>query len=273
MSDEKLLSEQPDEQETGNRAVSGHRQKRERSGIDFPYIDLTEAFTVARGVHSIGGSTCEWEQLAAKLNLSPNGGGFRQRMQGARVFGLLTYSQKRISLTSLGAKICDPLQEESAKSEAFLAVPLYKAIYERYKSVNLPPTDGLGSEMASLGVPQKQTNRARQVFQRSAHQAGFFWSGSDRLVLPTSRVDGEPRKDDQDQDNSSNDARDSNAIRTGFQHPFVDGLIKTLPKTEGPWPMGRRVQWLQAAVSVFNLIYTDDDASGSIEVKLVKESA
>ena len=38
--------------------------------------------------------------------------------------------------------------------------------------------------MANLGVSSKQTSRARQAFERSANDAGFFQHGMDRLVMP-----------------------------------------------------------------------------------------
>ena len=42
----------------------------------------------------------------------------------------------------------------------------------------------LERETAQLGVAVKQTDKARQVFERSARQASFFGAGPDRLVRP-----------------------------------------------------------------------------------------
>jgi hypothetical protein len=42
----------------------------------------------------------------------------------------------------------------------------------------------LEREIANLGVAPKQTDKARQSFERSARQAGFFLQGEDRLVQP-----------------------------------------------------------------------------------------
>jgi hypothetical protein len=41
---------------------------------------------------------------------------------------------------------------------------------------------------------------------------------------------------------------------------------------EGRILIDKRAQWLQAAVSVFNLIYTDDGSAGRIDVKVQKDS-
>lgn len=48
-------------------------------------------------------------------------------------------------------------------------------------------------------------------------------------------------------------------------HPFIVGLIKALPDPDAieEWPLDKRVKWLQAAASIFELIYQGD---GEIEV-------
>lgn len=49
-------------------------------------------------------------------------------------------------------------------------------------------------------------------------------------------------------------------------HPFVQGLLKTLPKPESDWPVSKRVKWLQAASNIFDLIYTTNEAETSIKI-------
>ena len=66
----------------------------------------------------------------------------------------------------------------------FLNVPLYKAIFDKYKGGVLPPQAALERDIIGLGVAEKQTGRARQVFERSAEQANFVEHGKDRLVMP-----------------------------------------------------------------------------------------
>ena len=228
---------------------------RERSTIKFPYTDISEAVSMAKGVRHLGGSACEWDQLAAHLKFSATGGGFRQRVMGARVYGILTYVQKKVSLTDLGSRICDPEQEKSAMVEAFLKVPLYKAIYEKFVGATLPPTTGLEAEIANMGVSPKQAGRARQVFSTLREQAGFFWSGKERLVKPALNGGGtskEHQEGGRDQDPVGSEDKTNGGKEL---HPFVEGLIQSLPSVGEPWPLGTRIQWLQAAVSCFNLIY------------------
>ena len=162
----------------------------ERSTIEFPYLDMQNAFEVADGVHKVGGSGCDWDQLAAHFKQAAQGGGFRMRLITAKLFGLVTYDRGRVSLTHLGLRAADHQQMKAAKVEAFLNVPLYKAVYEKFRGGMLPPTAGLEREMVGMGVAKKQADKARQSFHRSAKFAGFYEFGVDRLVAPS--VNGAP---------------------------------------------------------------------------------
>ena len=42
-------------------------------------------------------------------------------------------------------------------------------------------------------------------------------------------------------------------------HPFVQGLLKELPKAGSVWPEAQRKLWLDTAASIFKMIYKDGD--------------
>jgi hypothetical protein len=240
--------------------------RREQSSIQFPYGDLDDALELAKAVHAVGGQSCQVEQLAGYLKVSAAGGAFRARLAYPRIFGLVEYDRGNVRLTPLGLRIVDASQEAAARVEAFLTVPLYKAIYEKYKSYTLPPPSGLEREMATLGVSSKQTDKARQVFERSARQAGFFWAGTDRLTLPVIKSNPETRPIDEakaDDLSANGGSRNGPGTGAGELHPFIQGLLKTLPAPETEWAIPERVKWLQTAASIFGLIYKGE---GSIKV-------
>ncbi len=63
-------------------------QKREQSTIAFPYMDLDDAISIARGIHeTTGASPCQHDQLAAAVQQSMNSSGYRMRVSAARLFG------------------------------------------------------------------------------------------------------------------------------------------------------------------------------------------
>ena len=131
-------------------AKSQEEGKRERSTILFPYLPLDDAVAIAKGVHAVAGSSCQMDQLAGQLKQSPASSMFKLRVSTARIFGLVTYSQGTVSLTALGTRICDQQQEQAAKADAFLTVPLYKQIYEQFKGGRSPPRPDSKPQSATL---------------------------------------------------------------------------------------------------------------------------
>lgn len=250
--------------------------ERERSTISFPYNDLDDVVNVAKAVHAVGGTSCQWEQLAAKLGQTSTSGTLRLRMLAAKTFGLLTYDKNTVTLTPLGTRVCDPQQEKAARAEAFLAVPLYNKVYEQFKTGSLPPASGLEAAMVTMGVAQKQKDKARQVFQRAAKQAGFFEYGADRLVKPSIKANAAPAvapaaTPAEPEKKKGKDADEDE----GELHPFIKGLLRKLPPPDSEWPNDKRAKWLQAAVNIFDLMYTEseDDSRRMITIGFQKDSA
>lgn len=181
----------PDESQAAQASKKKPRQPRVRSTIEFPYLDLDNAIEIARAMRDLGSEDVLITQLATKLNVAADGGGFRMRLFNAKTFGLLTYERGKASLTDLGIRIIDPLAERRSRYEAFLSVGLFKLMFSKLDGQNLPPPAAIERmmELAGVAVPQKE--RARQVFLRSAKQAGFLELSSDRLSTPPSL--GSPR--------------------------------------------------------------------------------
>jgi hypothetical protein len=248
--------------------------KRERSTVEFPYLDLEAAVEVAQGVHQVAGSSCGWDQLAAQMGQTATGGGFRMRVMTAKTFGFVTYGQGTVTLTDLGQRLNDPQQEKAAKADSFLKVELYTKIYEQFKNGTLPPADALENEIVKMGVAPKQKGKARQAFQRSANSAGYFWSGPNRLVRPAIKGSGaaaapaaepEPEPDKKKKRQGDDDER---------RHPLIEGLLKELPEPQAEWTSEERKKWLEMASTIFNVIYKDsDDSRGSLKVVFEKNSA
>jgi hypothetical protein len=274
------------EQAAEQQSESQEARKNERSTIQFPYITLEEAYAIAKGVHTVGGSSCQVDQLAAHLDQKPDSGSFRLKLATTKMFGLITYSRGTASLTALGARICDPQQEQAAKADSFLSIPLYQKVYEQFKGASLPPLAGLEAAMVTMGVAQKQKSVARQVFHRSATFAGFFWSNRDRLVYPpikgstalTPAVEPNTVIPEGDKEQERSDRKKGNGGgggdgSDGDYHPFIAGLLKTLPPADSDWPMDARRKWLQAASHIFEVIYKDSESKGSLRIEVQKDSA
>lgn len=260
-------------------SIESADSKREVSKIVFPYDDLDAAVQIARAIHELTGSESEIEQIAGHLKQSPKSSGLRVQIASAKVFGLTANAQGKVTLTPLGTRICDQQQEKAARSEAFLSVPLYKEVYEKFRGVSLPPDTALETVIVGMGVAPKQKERARQIFRRSAQQAGFFQFGTDRLVAPAIRANAPApiltTEDDLDISDEPIEKRRKKDDSGGQEyHPFIQGLLRKLPPPETDWPMDARAKWLQAAINIFDLMYTDsEDSRRSIGIELKKDSA
>lgn len=163
-------------------------EERRRSTIAFPYTPLRDAEAVATQLQNQWPGYASTEQLAASMNQRPTSGTFRTKVATARIFGAVTVARGTVTLTQLGKDIVDPQKRDSTRVQAFLQVPLFGALFEAHKTGLLPANSALEREIIDLGVSEKQADRARQAFQRSAEQAGFFKHGKDRLVQPATEL-------------------------------------------------------------------------------------
>ena len=234
-------------------------RQRERSTIAFPYSDLNDGIRVAKTVHDLG-DRCSHDQLITPLGYSTiENGSYKQSIAGARHFGLISYSKEGVTLTPLGHSIVDPTQETRARATAFQTVPLYARLYEEYKGHSLPPsTVGLESVLMGYGVAAKQKTKARQVLSRSAYQAGYFYQGQDRLVLPA--VANQPAE-------NASPASDQSGVSRGGGSPsdgdgggrklptLIQGLIERLPEEGELWHEADQKQWIETAKMIFGLVY------------------
>ena len=240
---------------------------RDQSTIQFPYMDLEQAITVVRAFMGAGGVALTREQLAGVMGQSVGSGNFVTKTGAARLFGLLTFNGGRFEITNIGSAIVDTDERRAraARAEAFLKVPLYARAYETFRGRQLPPRpNGLEQAFIQFGVAPKQKTNARLAFDRAAKQAGFFSAGPDRLIEPIIAgvpIVSPPFPDESDEP-EAHAAEAERPEPTGL-HPFIQGLLKSLPEPDTNWSVEGRAKWLQAAANIFDLMYK---GSGDISI-------
>jgi hypothetical protein len=152
------------------------------------------------------------------------------QLAAARLFNVIESGATGMRLSQLGRMIVDPQRAREARARAFMNVPLYKAVYEKYKGGVLPPDAAFERDIVGLGVAEKQKGRARQVFEKSAEQAGFFEHGKNRLVMPGIAA-AEPIESEENGGGGKPPAPPPPPPPQGPElHPFIQGLLKTLPR-------------------------------------------
>jgi hypothetical protein len=226
------------------------KQTRERSRIEFPYADLENAVEMARALHTRSGTRCEVNQLAIWLNQTASGGTFRTRLSAARVFGLIETDRASVWLTSLGQSILDQGEERGARVSAFLNAALFKALYDQFEGYALPPMAALERQIVALGVPEKQKERARQTFVKSAQYAGFVDQQTGRLIKPgTGPVAGPSPA------TPPPAATGGNGGGRPPRDPLIEGLFNEVPARGTEWSAEDQVRWLETAAHVFALAF------------------
>lgn len=227
------------------------------STVAFPYVALDEASNVASTIYNTHGTSCDDAQLAAGLNTTVTSSKFRSLVSAAKTFGLIDRRSKTVSLTELGSAVVDPTKRDEALVEAFLAVPLYRKLYDKFAGTLLPQDAGLEAEIQALGVTPKSVARARQTLQRSAYVAGFFHAGRNRLVRPATPHDTEPPpvSDPEQEAATATDASETqSAIPVGPSDPLLVGLWSKLPAT-GSFSKEEQEQWLELAKLALAMVY------------------
>ncbi len=238
------------------------------STIEFPYYDLDAGVKIVNAIQNSAGSKCKVNQLAENLGYSSNGGYFRMLVKSAKTFGLIVREGVgMVKITERGQKILDPDLRAQALSDSFLNVKLYKKIYQKYESCELPTAENLEKAIVSFGVTPKSKVAARQAFEKSAEQAGFL-DDNNKLInpfieSPESELDTMSEVHRSDQLNDRSEAIEDTKI-----HPLIKVLIRELPKPKSEWSSSQKVRWLRAMNSNLAWIYPD---SGDVNIKIVED--
>lgn len=269
------------EQQTGTGeasagAAAAESQARQRSTIAFPYMDLGAAMSMVKTLHDkAGNEQCSLTQLSAWMGTTTTSSTFRVQVATTRLFGLIdSDGPDSYRLSPLGRRIVDPVQEGKAKVDAFLNVPLFNALYQSHKDGILPPAAALEREIAGLGVSEKQKDRGRQVFERSAELAGYFEHGKNRLVPPVFKAsesnEFKPPKDEEGSGASGGGGSGGNGL--GLD-PLLMALLVKIPKAGEKWPDAARLRWFRTFAMNVSQVYDDPDKPVELEIKLVTAQA
>jgi hypothetical protein len=251
-------------------SVNPEGRKQQRSSIAFPYVDLEDVSNLAKAIHeNVGSGSCSADQLAAWINLSHTSSGFRLRLSAGKLFGLLSVDGG-IRLTDLGHSVIDPRTAQEGRAAAFLSVPLYRAVFERFRGRVVPPAPGFESELVTLGVASTLKDRARSVLERSADFAGFYKHGKDRLIQPASlsfREDTAEKTDEAPSDNTKPAVMAGNESSLGLD-PLLVALLQKIPSKDDGWPAQKRLRWFRAFAMNVSQVFDEDHEPVELKIEI-----
>jgi hypothetical protein len=254
-------------------------KERPKSGVAFPYYGLNESIQVAHVMHHGNGGAADRAQLAALLNYkSTNSGTFLTRVAAARLFGLIEPGDgNRLRVTMRGRYIVAPIspaQQAAAKAEAFLAVDLFRRVFDMFNGSELPEEAGLKNLFENdFGVVKTRIVPTIRIMRESADEAGFFkLGGPRRMVMPTagagSAIVSPATKPDAPSDEPSPRYSGGGGGGGGGGgdldgiDPAIVGLLKRLPPGGTTLTAARRQTLIDAFTATIKFLYPEPELGG-----------
>lgn len=184
------------------------RQSRKRSALRFPAYDLADSVLVAERIHVDGGGTVSDDALAAYLDYkSTNNGAYLARVAAAKLFGLIEGDRGvNYRLTPRARDIIMPVYDEQRRKalvDAFLDIPLFKAVYDEMRGRDLPPDFGMKNMLRNqMGVTPTRVDVALRTLMNSAETAGFFATRGSRthLIMPVVQREAPHHDEEQEEE-------------------------------------------------------------------------
>ncbi len=194
------------------------------------------------------------------------------------MFGLISMSGETVSITERAQKILVPVlpsDSNDAKIEAFLAVELFRRVYDDFYGKKLPPKVGTKNLFENTyKITPDKIQTALRAFYDSAEFAGFFPdNGKTRLIKPITAVEPgtlEP-KDAVDDDPGTDppadpppDKRKHGGSGSGEGpppgiHTAIVGLLRELPPAGSDWPATKKERFMQAFRATIDFIYPEQE--------------
>ena len=139
------------------------------------------------------------------------------------------------------------------------------------EGVEFIPPGGIGHKMKVLSLVERNTGAKRSMVlpdfkpQTIADMvsAAALGAAPEPSTIEQAAFD-EPREDNDQRRGGGGNGSGGSRGRRGDLHPFIEGLLDTLPAPETNWAVEGRAKWIQAAANIFDLMYKGD---GDITVK------
>ena len=158
---------------------------------DYPQASLKNALAIAHAVSDLGESSSS-RMVATRLN-KKGGGAFGNKVSAAVKFMLVSRHEQKLHLTELGRKICLSYDEEEKRKlcrEAFLNIPLFNTLCEKYSGKKLP-VEHFGNVLAlDYHIKKRIAPKIAGYFLKGGKDVGLV-DGDDKIIPLLEAEDGE----------------------------------------------------------------------------------
>ena len=106
--------------------------------FEYPDLKLGEVIGYAQKISQDYGGKISASNLAKIFGIEPRGQGFQNRVEDLRFYDLIE-GQREFKLSILGQRLAANPEDTEARAQAFLKVPLFKAMHDEFRGK--PPDD------------------------------------------------------------------------------------------------------------------------------------
>lgn len=245
--------------------------RKPKSGVAYPYYDLSSSIKVAEVIHSKAGGGCTRDQLAQLLGYSGiKNGGFLTRLSASKMFGLVDEDSRGLRITKRAQQILSPVMPDDSKrgkADSFLSVELFKKVYEKFKGQTLPADSGLRNLFqTTYQIVPDRIAPALRVLKESADTAGFLSPNHDRLVMPLfgnnpTAASSAPERSLNNEIKPDNDRRVAKDENLDEIDPAIYGLIRRLPTVGTSMSKKKRDDLVGAFTALITFLYPEEEVN------------
>jgi len=159
--------------------------------IDYPTASFRKSLELAGAVSELGGSS-SIEMCAEKLNKKVSGG-FHEVIHSAVKYGFLTHKKGEVSVTPFYKDIklaYSPEDETKLLQKAFLSIPLFQKVYDRFKGQKLPVSIFEKLLIKEFNVNERIASRVMAYFLDGAKKVSLLTA--DNMVASSVEVYSKP---------------------------------------------------------------------------------
>jgi len=141
-------------------------------------------------------------------------------------------------------------------------------MYEKLRGTVLPPAAALERIMGQLGVSPKQTERARQVFQKSAAHASFIDPSTGRFIKPANVavLSAKSTLSEKSVEQYGGGGGGGGLDSELKLDPLLIELLRKIPPKGEDWGAAKRIRWFRTFAMNVSQIYDSDEQV--IELKI-----
>ncbi|MBZ5498572.1 MAG: hypothetical protein LAP85_19425 [Acidobacteriia bacterium] len=162
-----------------------------------PTIDLKDAIALAKLIYDKSGGSIHPDDLASSMGTTVKSSGFQMKLVAMRGFGLIRTDKRSVTLTASGQAIVAPSSDEEHREmvlTAFNAIPLYRALHEKYRGGYLPEDTFFANTLQrDYKISSEHREKWVESFKQSGRMAGILKDEGGKirvLQMPSSSLNG-----------------------------------------------------------------------------------